>query len=95
MRGKTQKDIIAESTGIDLTKPKSIADCTIYTFPTDPSWAPKSLEVNGRKGRRMICVLADDRIHYRQFDMDSSGELNGEATLGDEGGDHDEAMSIN
>ena len=30
------------------------------------------MEINGRKGRRVICVLAHDRVHYRVYDLDSS-----------------------
>ncbi len=29
------------------------------------------LEVNGRKGRRAVCILYEDRLHYGVFDLDS------------------------
>ena len=35
------------------------------------SWTPKRLEVNGRKGRRVVCVFAEDRFHYRVYDLDA------------------------
>ncbi|KAI9753556.1 MAG: hypothetical protein M4579_005098 [Chaenotheca gracillima] len=38
----------------------------------DRSFAPWKLEVNGRKGRRVICVFSKDKVRYRMFDMDSS-----------------------
>ncbi|MCJ1475454.1 hypothetical protein MMC13_004116 [Lambiella insularis] len=41
-----------------------------YTFPAGPSWAPAKLEVNGRKGRRAACIIAEDLIHYRILDID-------------------------
>ena len=48
-----------------------------YTFPAGPTWTPESLEINGRKGRRAVCVLAEDRLRYRVFDLDSFSSLDG------------------
>lgn len=40
---------------------------------------PVRLEVNGRKGRRVVCVLYGDRSRYSVFDLDTpSGEGEGE-----------------
>jgi len=33
-------------------------------------FTPMKLVVNGRKGRRVIVALGDDRKHYRVLDMD-------------------------
>jgi anaphase-promoting complex subunit 4 len=45
---------------------------------------PEKLEVNGRKGRRVVCVLGKDRLHYRVFDLDGGGDV------GEDGGEEDE-----
>ena len=45
-----------------------------HTFPQGPEWAPEKIEINGRKGRRIICVLAKDKINYRIYDIDSANE---------------------
>lgn len=45
---------------------------------------PGSLEVNGRKGRRVICIISQDRLRYVLFDLDSSHE---EDTDGDDEAD--------
>jgi anaphase-promoting complex subunit 4 len=37
-------------------------------------WAPERIEINGRKGRRIICVLAKDKTNYRIYDIDSVDE---------------------
>lgn len=42
-----------------------------HTFPVGPTWVPERIEINGRKGRRAVCVLARDRLRYRVYDLDS------------------------
>lgn len=42
-----------------------------HTFPPDAKRVPLKMEVNGRKGRRVICILYEDRLHYSVFDLDS------------------------
>ena len=70
-----------------------------HTFGKNSGFAPERLEVNGRKGRRVVCVLGQDRLHYKIFDLDSSAEEDsgneeGEESAGNEGGnDDDDAMS--
>lgn len=56
-----------EPSGVDFTDPIDIAAHTIHKFPAGEAWTPRRLEINGRKGRRTVCVLAEDRLHYRQF----------------------------
>ncbi|KAI4174012.1 MAG: hypothetical protein LQ343_002575 [Gyalolechia ehrenbergii] len=62
---------IFERTGIDLTNPNDVTIHTMHRFPPGKRWIPQGLEVNGRRGRRTICVVAEDRVHYRQFDLDN------------------------
>ena len=45
-----------------------------HTFPHGLEWAPEKIEINGRKGRRIVCVLAKDKINYRIYDIDSANE---------------------
>jgi anaphase-promoting complex subunit 4 len=54
--------------------------------PQQSQSRPKKLEVNSRKGRRVVCVLDQDGMRYEIFDLDNLGEQDG-----DEAGD-DEAM---
>lgn len=56
--------------GLSLEK----RDHVRHTFPQGPEWAPEKIEINGRKGRRTICVLAKDKINYRIYDIDSTNE---------------------
>ena len=42
-----------------------------HTFATGPSEGVERCEVNGRTGRRAVCVVAEDKIRYRIFDIDS------------------------
>jgi anaphase-promoting complex subunit 4 len=39
---------------------------------------PATLEVNGRKGRRVACVLYADRSRYSVFDLDTVGGEEGD-----------------
>lgn len=39
-----------------------------HTFPAD-SFRPVQIEVNGRKGRRVVCALGQDRQRYKIFDL--------------------------
>ena len=57
---------------VDLSDTKTCKACTWLKFPVGISWAPERLEVNGRKGKRVICVLAQDRLRYRVYDLDNS-----------------------
>lgn len=57
---------------IDFSDPDVASAYTWQIFSEGVSWTPDKLEVNGRKGRRAICVLAQDGFHYRVYDLDSS-----------------------
>lgn len=63
--------------GLDLTKREIADEVTWHTFPSSASWAPEKLEINGRKGRRVVCVLAKDKLHYRVFDADKNVQNEG------------------
>lgn len=64
---------------IDFSDPEEAGPYVWLEFPTGVSWAPERLEVNGRKGRRAVCVFAQDRFHYRVYDLDGSSEIEEEA----------------
>ena len=40
-----------------------------HTF--DALFSPIRIEVNGRKGRRVVCALSNDRTRYKIFDLES------------------------
>jgi len=69
-RKSSDIDAAASTLELDL----SAAEATHFvqhTFSTGPVWTPERIEINGRKGRRAICVLAQDRLRYRVYDLDS------------------------
>lgn len=76
---------------LDLSDPEEMTRYVQHTFPDGPSWTPQRLEVNGRKGRRAACVVAEDRIHYRIFDVDAPVE---EAEVSEEGQDAGGEMDV-
>ena len=43
------------------------------------AWTTERIEINGRKGRRTICVVDKDKIHYRIYDLDSLLQAEDEA----------------
>ena len=61
-----------DHSSIDISGPNVASEYTWQEFPEGVSWTPERMEVNGRKGRRAICVLAQDRFHYRVYDLDGS-----------------------
>ncbi len=79
--------------GIDLRRLSDVSVHTVHRFPPGRMWTPRSLEINGRKGRRMICVLAEDKLHYRQFDVDSPDAVHNTTSGGDGTEDLDATMS--
>ena len=44
-------------------------------LPGGVLWAPQRVEVNGRRGRRAACILAEDSFTYRIYDLDSREPL--------------------
>ena len=52
-----------------------------------PTWTPERIEINGRKGRRAVCVLAQDRLRYRVYDLDSLTPAEGTPSAGEDDGD--------
>lgn len=64
----------AISPSIDLSDRKYMDQLVQHTFPTDLVWAPERIEINGRRGRRIICVVGKDKARYRIHDLDSVHE---------------------
>ncbi|KAL8642534.1 MAG: hypothetical protein Q9228_000798 [Teloschistes exilis] len=53
--------------------PKVLARHTIHQFPAGQAWTPQTLEIKGRVGK-VVCVLAEDKIHYRQYSIEGLDE---------------------
>ncbi|KAF9695720.1 hypothetical protein EKO04_006381 [Ascochyta lentis] len=51
-----------------------IENLTMHVFDAEARFTPSKLVVNGRKGRRVVVVLAEDAKHYRVLDMDYPSE---------------------
>ncbi len=60
---------------VDFANPEHLSTYTWHEFPMGVSWTPQRIEVNGRKGRRAICVIAEDGFHYRVYDLDSPQDM--------------------
>jgi len=72
---------------VDLTRPEHLSAYTWQEVPTGVSWTPQRIEVNGRRGRRVICVVAEDGFHYRVYDLDSSPGIHEKEDSKTEGSD--------
>lgn len=72
---------------IDLSNAEQCRACTWHEFPTGVSWTPERIEVNGKKGRRAVCVTAQDRLHYRIYDLDSPSGAEATEETATEGSD--------
>lgn len=78
--------------------PAAVQQYTIHVFEREGRFTPAKLAVNGRKGRRVVVVLAKDGKHYRVLDMDYPSqreEEEGETVLdleGEVGEDGDTVM---
>ncbi|KAH6644580.1 anaphase-promoting complex, cyclosome, subunit 4-domain-containing protein [Boeremia exigua] len=85
------------ASGRVLTKltPAVVQQYTIHVFERGGRFTPDRLVVNGRKGRRVVVVLAKDGKHYRVLDMDypSQWEEEGDDTEVGIGEDGDTVMS--
>ena len=60
-----------QTTAISFVDVDILDEYTWMVFPSGVSWTPQRLKVNGRKGRRAACVLAEDNFNYRIYDMDN------------------------
>ncbi|KAJ5693690.1 hypothetical protein N7536_004102 [Penicillium majusculum] len=82
------------ATTLDLSPESPHAGVLIHLFaPHGPKARPVHVDVNGRKGRRAICVLYGDSMRYEVLDLDAAmGEDEDEEEDEDyqEGGEEDE-----
>lgn len=81
-------DINAAASTLELDA--SVAEAAHFvqhTFSAGPTWTPERIEINGRKGRRAVCVLAQDRLRYRVYDLDSLTPAEGTPSAGEDDGD--------
>lgn len=72
------EESIPNRMSIDLARPSPLLR---HSFPKDPAWSPERMEINGRHERRVVCVLAQDALRYRVYDLDSTPN-NDEETMG-------------
>ena len=65
--------------GMDLgfSDLKIVEQHTWLEFSRGVSWTPQRMEINGRKGRRAACVVAEDSFHYRVYDLDARDRAHG------------------
>jgi anaphase-promoting complex subunit 4 len=55
----------------------------VHRFDRQPPQSrPRKLEINGRKGRRVVCVLDQDGMRYEIFDVDGAGGYDGDEGKG-------------
>lgn len=64
-----------QSTTLDISTLLEKTHIVIHAFATSgPKSNPIHIDVNGRQGRRAICVLYGDAIRYEVLDMDAAME---------------------
>lgn len=82
------KDLAASEGHLDLFSDRVQNHFVRHTFlgTTAASVAPAKIEVNGRKNRRALCIVAQDSVHYRIFDVDSFHAQDDGHDDGDDGG---------
>jgi anaphase-promoting complex subunit 4 len=82
--------------------PAEVRRYTVHVFEREGRFVPSRLVVNGRKGRRVVVVLARDGRHYRVLDLDCENgrgeDEEGETEIslegeGEEDGEGDTVMS--
>lgn len=72
-RAKNLQESEPLSYAVDFSDEERLRDVTWINFPKGVSWTPQRIEVNGEKQRRVACVLAEDRFHYRIYDFGQRG----------------------
>ena len=77
----------ADAPSLDLQDQEHMAGLTRHVFPGGDSWAPEKMDINGRKGRRVMCVVARDKKRYRIYDVDNYPDLEEPENIGDDGDD--------
>ncbi|EEQ89710.2 hypothetical protein RJZ56_004714 [Blastomyces dermatitidis] len=77
-------------THLDIANPEQHAEFVRHTFLQQEGMEPAEMQVNGRKGRRAVCVLYADGLRYTVFDIDSSEGREEE----EEDGDGDGEMEV-
>ncbi|PYH96736.1 anaphase-promoting complex component Cut20/Apc4 [Aspergillus ellipticus CBS 707.79] len=67
---------VTSAMSVNLSSPKSpYTDLIKHSFPTDQGKArPARIDVNGRRGRRAICVVYGDAMRYEVLDLDAELE---------------------
>ncbi len=76
---------IDQVTQIHLSDHTYHASFIRHTFSPQRDMEPMTLQVNGKKGRRVVCVMYSDGLRYSVFDLDRAGD--GEDDTGGEGGE--------
>ena len=67
---------------LDLSSSGSLSSFIVHTFRSEV-WQAGSLEVNGRKGRRALCVVSQDRLRYLLLDLDGDNANSYRETMDD------------
>lgn len=82
-----------QPTPLDIASLLGDTDIIIHTFaPSGPKSNPLHIDVNGRQGRRAICVLYGDAMRYEVLDLDA--KLEEEEFDEEEGEDEDEDENL-
>lgn len=73
------------ATPIDVSLFHSYAGVVKHAFPSPgPNARPIHIDVNGRKGRRAVCVLYGDGKRYDVLDLDAEMEEEDGDVIGEE-----------
>ncbi|KAI9732831.1 MAG: hypothetical protein M1834_003769 [Cirrosporium novae-zelandiae] len=66
---------------IDMMETGFFDRYVIHNFEEEAKLVPERLEIGGREGRRVVCVLFSDIRHYSVYDLDSAPEETTEGTM--------------
>lgn len=60
---------------VDVPLGGQLQGFTCVSFAGGMSWTPRRVALHSKRGRRAVCVLAEDGLHYRIYDLDSGNEV--------------------
>ena len=75
--GMEYRDVEGDKGPLPLEVPLNgqLQDFTWVSFAGGLNWTPQRVALHSKRGRRAVCVLAEDGLHYRIYDLDSRNEV--------------------
>lgn len=77
-----------DSPNTNLLDDEKVDQFVQHIFPVGLGWAPERIEINGRKGRRVVCLVGKDKKQYRIYDIDGDNSVEGHGATEDDSADN-------